>query len=395
MKKILLISVFIASFTGCENRKSPKPDVNGRNVLAYIVADNNLASFAFNDINEMELSWDDNNNGQMFVFFNKRGGESTLYRIKQDSDMSTINSEILAIYPPSVDPCDVAFFKGVIGDVYGFYPAKNRGLILWSHGSGWLPKGVRYPYRAAQDRVSRLDFVASESDYSGQNRTIGSSDSFASEMEIYDIAVALKGLKFDFISFDACYMAGIEVYYELRNIATYLFASAAETLATGAPYDKITNMMFEKEINMSKIAKSCFDYYASETGMLQSSTYSVIRADKLENLAAVTKKIVTPITPTTNDIQQFGRSPFNDIYFDFENFMRKYYGTHPLYSDLLKALNDAVIFKAATPVLFNLIRVNSHCGLTAYIPKMSQPNTLKVYRERYSWSTDSGIGKIF
>lgn len=390
MKNIILVSL-VAFFTACEKpTPTPEPTQEGRNVLAYFVADNNLATYAFADINEMESAWDDSYNGKMFVFFNKRGGESQLLQIKRDEDPNKINSTVIKTYPKTQDPCDIEFFRSVIDEVYKLYPAKNRGLILWSHGSGWLKKGSRYPLRSGE-KLSKLDYVLSNENDDRQ-RTIGSADSHGSEMEIYDIANALDGLKFDFISFDACYMACVEVYYELKDRANYIFASAAETLADGAPYDQITGMMFDENLNMPQIAETCFQYFNKESGVRKSSTYSVVKTDKLEALAAAVKGITKSNTTTSTNVQQFGRSPFNNIFFDLEDFIVKNYGANP---EFTTALKNTVIYKNATPMLFNQIVVNYHCGMTSYIPKPDQLNTLKIYKERYSWSKDSGLGELF
>lgn len=391
MKNILVLVSMTIIFTSCQkSTPTPEPTQEGRNVLAYFVADNNLASYAFADVNEMESAWDDNYNGKMFVFFNKKGGESQLLQIKHDKDPEKINSIVIKTYPKTQDPCDVTFFRSVVDEVHKLYPAKNRGLILWSHGSGWLKQGSRYPLKSGE-KLSKLDYVLSDENDDRQ-RTIGSADSHGSEMEIYDIAKALDGVKFDFISFDACYMACVEVYYELKERANYIFASAAETLADGAPYDQITGMMFEKEINMPKIAETCFQYFNKESGVRKSSTYSVVKTDKLEALAITVKNITKSNNPNSISVQQFGRSPFNNIFFDLEDFIIKNYGPN---EEFTAALKNAVVYKNATPMLFNQIVVNSHCGLTNYIPRQEQPNTLKIYKERYSWSKDSGLGELF
>ena len=88
--------------------------------------------------------------------------------------------------------------KRVINDVTRLYPAKSYGLIVFSHGSGWLP-----PHTLVN----------------GSRSIIIDNDN---EMEITDFAMALPDHLFEFIIFEACNMAGIEVAYELRNKAAYI-----------------------------------------------------------------------------------------------------------------------------------------------------------------------------
>ncbi len=52
-------------------------------------------------------------------------------------------------------------------------------------------------------------------------------------MEISDFAAALGDCHFDFIVFEACFMAGVEVAWELREKTDYVVASAAEILSPG------------------------------------------------------------------------------------------------------------------------------------------------------------------
>ena len=50
-------------------------------------------------------------------------------------------------------------------------------------------------------------------------------------MEITDFAMALADHLFEFIIFEACYIAGIEVAYELRNKAPYIMSSDAPVVS--------------------------------------------------------------------------------------------------------------------------------------------------------------------
>lgn len=97
--------------------------------------------------------------------------------------------------------------KRVINDVTRLYPAKSYGLIVFSHGSGWLP-----PHTLVN----------------GSRSIIIDNDN---EMEITDFAMALPDHLFEFIIFEACNMAGIEVAYELRNKAAYIMASSAPVVS--------------------------------------------------------------------------------------------------------------------------------------------------------------------
>ena len=128
------------------------------------------------------------------------------------------------------------------------YPAEEYGLILWSHGTSWLPAGRGL-------------------------RSFGSDS--GKEMNIVDLAKALP-LHFKFILFDACLMGAVEVVYELRNTTDYIIASSTETIAEGFPYHLILPELVKQNPDWTKVAQQYFDYYNNQQGVYQSATVSVI-----------------------------------------------------------------------------------------------------------------------
>lgn len=401
MKRILLLVLLASFFQCCDKNKPPRePDADGRNVLVYIIGDNNLYPDAFKDINEMEAAWNDDINGKMFVFLNKIGGEATLYEIVNDDDPNVINSKVIKKYPNKQNPCDITFFRSVIDETYALYPVKKRGLIMWSHGSGWLP--VKYPYNSPlhfEDRPegTKLDFdiIFSEPAEGGALYSFGNNYTYSKEMEVYDMALALDGLKFDFISFDACYMGCIEVFYQLRSVTGTILASTTEIYSSGAPYEDITELLFAPNIDMNLVAQKCFDYYQFHPdSRYRSSSYTVVNTTKLEALASATKNVVTVKALNSTDIQQFGvSSTFKNSFYDLGDFIRTNWDGSTKLPAFEKALEEAVTFKACTPVIFGTV-VITNCGISSYIPKSNLSNTLKTFKERYSWSKDSGLGNI-
>ena len=57
-------------------------------------------------------------------------------------------------------------------------------------------------------------------------------------MDVLEMVRAIT-IHLDYIIFDACLMGGIEVAYELRNVADKIGFSQAEILAHGFPYKPI------------------------------------------------------------------------------------------------------------------------------------------------------------
>lgn len=112
-------------------------------------------------------------------------------------------SEYSDIYPYSASG---EVLHSVIHDAITAFPAMEYGLILWSHGTGWLPEGV---------------FDTLKHGNRSKFRSFGFDS--GKEMKITELAENLP-VKFEFIIFDACLMSNIETLYELRNAANYIIA---------------------------------------------------------------------------------------------------------------------------------------------------------------------------
>lgn len=397
--------------TGCQSSDpTPTPGNIDRTVLVYIIANNNLSSYAKEDINEMESAWDDQIEGELYVFYNGSNNTNTLYRISADDNSSVINSEVIEEYSSAIDPCDGDFFRSVIDQVQSLSPAPSYGLFVWSHGTGWLPNDVSTPLKSSELTLvssleeepqvqSRLEILLeSTSSENSMLRSFGSNYYSSNEVEMYDLPTILEGLEFEYIYFDACHMASVEALYELRDVTKYVISSAAEVLSYGALYTSVVPYMFGDEECTIQMAKSYYDYYNSmSSSVMQSATISVVETKKLEEVASAINALVEP-QPTVEfyGMQQYGRSStsLNDIFYDLTNFVRSTWGDNELYSDCAEAMSQAVLYEAATAKVLGTITINEHCGMSCYIPRTTEPETYATYRTKYQWATDSGLGDM-
>lgn len=378
MKKYLLISLLSLVLFSCVDRKQKEVPKN-RTVLVYIIGDNNLYNYALDDIDELENVWQDGYDGTVLVYLNPRSSTipSKLYRITK-GEKSGIESVELKNYGVKQNACDPAVMKQVIADTRVLSKSNSYALVLWSHGTGWIPKGGNF-VKSAIPPVTEYSF--------------GANDTYGDEMNIDQLASAMPtDLVFDYIAFDACHMASVEVAYQLRNSTKYVVASAAEMYAAGFPYTTILGDMLSKEANVVGVAQKTYDSY-KET----SSTMSVIDCSKLSDLAQSVKEIVQGAASKPvlgSPIQEFGRSSFKGLYYDLGDFVNKTWAGSTGLAKFNDALNKAVTFKANTTWLFSTIEVKTHCGLMGFIPRTSQPINLDYYSTKLEWSKDSGLSQI-
>jgi hypothetical protein len=195
-----------------------------------MAADNNLYRQAQRDIEEILtieisskynlLAYIDTPNNNPYLLKITKGKIDTL---KQYNMQNSASKQVL---------------KSIIDETFSLFPAESYGLILWSHGTGWLPEGV-------YDHAKETNV-----------RSFGKDNS--KEMEITDLAEAIPE-NLDFIIFDACLMSGIEVLYQLRNKTEIIIASPTEILVAGFPYKNIIPVLlthftpsFLNEISIEK-----------------------------------------------------------------------------------------------------------------------------------------------
>lgn len=395
MKNIYQITKYFAAvlsaltFWACSSEPElPEPTVepaSGRMVLVYQVADNNLSTYSDDDYREMlEGAADIGTDNHLLVYRHTNTVEPMLVEIKA-SGVDTI-----ATYGNEMMSVDTERLARVIADAKEHANALQHGLILWSHGSGWLQDGI-------EQTPSTLSFGIDEIDKKYYR------------MNITDLATTLEEAGgFDWIYFDCCYMMTVETLYELRK-ATPLFAgSVTELQGPGMPYHLNLKYFFAPdETDLVGAARSTFDYYreriaADPTNRLNNyCTMSVVKASALDKVALATKNIFAKADG--NLPADFRAQCYSNVsretscyYFDFAHYVHalthnadgtaRFDGADQAYAAYLEAMADAVAYDAATPYLRDL-PIDYHCGMSTYILRNSSSHTTKNYDE-LSWYAD-------
>lgn len=243
----------------------------------------------------------------------------------------------------------------VLEDCLAVAPADQYGLVVFSHASGWLPAGMLGSPRS----VSR-------SIITDGNR----------EMNIREFAAAIPPSRFDYVIFEACFMAGIEVVYELRDKVQYVVGSAAEMLSPGFLYiysdmlDKLCCSLVDTPTSLCNAAQVYFDHYNSNKGLARSATISVIRTSGLDRLADYMRRWAPGLSPSTEGLQYFDRNAASrHLFFDLENYLAR---EIPGEMEELKGIlaNTVLLQRATSDFMLpeNGFRIHHHSGLTIYIP---------------------------
>lgn len=352
--KILGVCVFIASLglVSCNDEPEQKIE-HKRLILLYAVAANNLNSNLRYDLREI-LSV----GGQLDLVRNKvmvysvvPVGECKLQEMVK-TKTGTYEFSTVKEFDPLPLSVEEERIREVIDYVDATYDYPYKGLILWSHATGWEPWFGTFPDSG-----------------SGARRSFGvdSYEGVSYRCNINNLANAIPEGIFDFIWFDCCYMANIETAYELRNKTEKIVGYATEIWNDGMPYDATMPYLLRADPDLPGAAFALFAHY-DEAG--EAVTISITDTSELEGLARASTRIFAEGTAPTSlvGIHNYARSP-NGPFYDMGALLRSYRGVPEVYVDEFdKALERAVPYKLASEYDFSgaLIRPSQYCGLTMH-----------------------------
>ena len=166
--------------------------------------------------------------------------------------------------------------------------------------------------------------------------------------------MALPDHLFEFIIFEACNMAGIEVAYELRNKAAYIMASSAPVVSPGFTpiYAGSISCLLEENADLQKFAENYFHYWNLMEGDKRSATISIIKTAGLSNLANLIRQINTEASGSflpVGNLQNYDgvlKAPF--YFFDFAQYYQSL-SDENTYNALQECISQCVVYKRNTP----------------------------------------------
>ncbi|MCC8019579.1 MAG: clostripain-related cysteine peptidase [Rikenellaceae bacterium] len=406
---------------GCGEEETAGPDGDPFVLLVYIAADNDLSGEAAQKLEALRHGFDGQANARVFVYTDSAGEAPRLVELSA-TDEGTL-AVTVAEYPEQ-NSASAPVLAGVIEQVRGTGPASGYGLLLFSHASGWLPAGAL----SDPGGVTYTGGAANRAAVPG-SRTVGRDGT--DEMELADFAAAFPDGLFDYIVFEACYMAGIEVMHLLRDKADYIVASAAEIVSPGFTniYPEALPMLLAGSGGVVPFARAAFDHYDAKSGWERSATFSVIqtagipalveflrsevgfdggtdggdrvsRADGTDGVDGIDGIDGVDGADVTNDadgaalmdaaagsgsvvgmegadltgVQYFDRNS-RHLFFDLADACGRVLDAEQA-ARLETLIGDCVVWQAATPTFlsgYSGFAVATHCGLTTYWPQSDFP----------------------
>ena len=274
-------------------------------MILYSDGYNDLMSYLKEDIFDLTKGWvPDKQSDKAIVVISSlaaaRGNYSTPTKpsmLQIYKNKGQVQVDTLRYYSETMKLSDPDDMKIILNDLDELFKAKHYGAVMSSHASGWVPEGYyrnpdafesgnTYMMRRAsadfeRERLEYPDDPAVKS-FGGTYRK-EESEVVAYEIDLPELAHQCFPFHLDYLIFDACLMGGVEVAYELKDLADYVVFSQAEILADGLDYVKLSSRLLEGDSpDVVAVADDFFEQYQNKTDLYPDKiVYHVVYLSKL------------------------------------------------------------------------------------------------------------------
>ena len=400
------LAVLLAFLTGCEKHELgyhlTDKSSESISVIVYAEAFNNLSS-------DIKLNIETAFSGSIPQYGSKKHLLVYSRCALSDVDPTPVDGYLVNAYrnqtgalqvdtlltvPSQESSVDPAVIRRVLQKVVQAAPADHYGLIMSSHGSGWLPKNY------VTDGDDALDYhVLAPSKSFGSEGYIKNGPKTPEEIEISDLAGAIP-MHLDWIVFDACFMGCVEVFYQLRNVADYIAAAPTEILSTGFDYTTLSPYLLADGGSVVKFSDAYYQRYLNDPrgSIYRSATITVADCSMLENLAETCNTLFRKYRAQIaalgdkSGIQTYFRDPSTIRYcyfYDLADILKHTGADASDMEALNRALDRCISYKAATEKFLDL-KINTYSGMSMFLPSTGTTK-LKEYYKSLDWNVATGL----
>ena len=339
---------------------------------------------------------------RLMLFISESYNKSKLYEITYNESRAKCEKKLVKEYSGH-EYTAVKGLTDILNEVKNHATAQNYAMVLGCHGTGWTFKdswhhypnyakgtspslgegpGVGIPYQNYNGVITPMHtrFFGSVSDIS----------TFSTDIPTMAQAIVNAGMKMEYILFDDCYMANIEVAYELRNVTDFLLASTSEVMAVGVPYYSMWASLASVTPGYVD-AVSAFDRFYRDY-VMPYGTFSAIDCRQMDELATAMREINSKYKLSDEALHsiQVLDGFYDPIFYDMGDYLEKLCTGLVDYSYIVTLMESAVCSKCNTDQIYSflynspiVIDVNTFSGIT-----ISDPSTNSVAldgKEKTSW----------
>lgn len=270
----------------------------------------------------------------------------------------------------STDPAEVT---RILDDLTAEAPARAYGLVLGSHGMGWIPSPV--PAAAATGADRRREAIWQKP--AGESLTRWFGVDRGRYIETSELAAAIEAVpvRFDYILFDACFMASVEALYDLRRTVPYVVASPCEVMNTGFPYERVVPALFADADTETRLTRACEEFHAFYRDYsTPSGCVSLCRTDRLAAVAEALRALnASPRREVDPSALQTYEGMTSHQFHDLQDYVRLAFEERPLAERFDEALAAAFPVRYHTDAFYSdynrrMNPVLRFSGVTTYLP---------------------------
>jgi hypothetical protein len=367
-----------------DDSEVPEDKISQMTVLVYIAGENYLSSYIYDELKEMREGSKGIYPEDNFVVYVDNASTFTkpyLIRLKNGVTVDSVSMEESLSSDPEV-------LKRILNKTMTDYPAREYGLVLWGHASGWFIKSdsIAYTQAFARRKAYGVD--------NGQNSNLIDSGKWINMWTLSKVIESI-GQKLKFIFADCCQFQCVESAYQLRNCCDYIIASPAEIPAAGAPYNTIVPAMFNRQPTFYQLMA---DAYFAQTINGKKEPISVIKTSEMQNLALATKTVLTTIVPrfekaTNPDLNGLIYYQGSEVsgqknMFDMNDFILKYAEADE-YDTWKLAFDRAVIYRTPVEELNGIWMSNGQINFRSFTITEERFGGMSMFipQQYYTWSS--------
>lgn len=361
-------------------------------VLFYFIG-TSLQSHFNNNIGNAVKALDANIQGKsrVLVFIQSSTTSASLYELQYDPESGAGIREKIRDYAVPAKFTQQMLADN-LADMIAFAPARSYGLIIGTHGKGWIPKSgagsfSRNARRLAQERIWTTV------DGAPQMRHMGDSATTQFNTDEFAAAVESTGVKMDYIIFDACFMSNIESLYDMRRTADRIVASPCEVMGTGFPYKAIMPLLLTNGgtgYDLDAVCRTFVDYYeANSTAIYRSACSALIDCSQIDALAQAMKRVNEAGTQEfdLNELQAYeGISSYYNpthIFYDLEDYVRRSCADPDAVKAFSEQLDKTVSSRYHTERFYSAYNglanaINYYSGITTSAPMELDPKSAYI-----------------
>ncbi len=407
IRYILLFALL--ALAGCtKDGEDPRYPHSSRVVLVYLAGDNSLGGYVQDNLDAMRRGMASvPSGGRTIAYVDTPDGNPRLVEV------TASGMEILHAWPSPHNSASAATVHEVISLMRTLAPADRYGLVLWSHGLAWMPSWAtgyltRSKARMAEPWPQTKHGGAAAGPASADRPIPAASvptswpatkwfgqdtgESPAGYLDTEQLSEAIPSGVFDWILFDACFMASAETLYALRDKAEQIVCSPAEVIADGFPYAEIMAELLRPEPDLRAVCETYYRHYAEHpNSSYRSATVSLIETSQFEALAAATANVLSEVLAADPEVlsdMDLSRVQPLDRYrrhflFDAGSVVRELEIRGLVPASLAGAwraqLARTVTYEAHTPTMLGLA-LDACCGLSMYVPYADYTDLNGYYR---------------